>query len=219
MQILNNPYNFWLILISVNISMYLFTILISYLWSKVNDYKTLKLTKKDIYNSIQILVINILIAIPGYLLFKNGAIRFLTEEHFIRDLLLLYFIFDFIMYVLHLVSHYVWPFKLFHVKHHTHQYFNAISLYVMEPVETIMFGLLLTMSAYCFTINLYSFLMFLFLNWIFGIIGHLNTKSTKQPKIFGNHIFHKTHHQKPNTNYGFYTVIWDKLFGTFYQKK
>ena len=219
MQLFNNTYTFWATLIAANILMYLLTILISYLWSKVNHFKTLQLTKQDIYNSIQVLIINMLVAIPGYLLFKNNHISFTTEVHFIRDFLLLYFIFDLAMYALHLASHHVWPFKKFHIKHHTHSYFNAISLYVMEPIESLLFGLLLTVCAFLFSLNLYSFLAFIFVNWLLGVIGHLNTTATKQPQFFGNHIFHKTHHQHPNSNYGFYTVIWDKLFGTFYKNQ
>ena len=197
--------------------MYICTIVISYTWSKVNNHKTLKLTKQDIKNSVIVLLINIIVAFPGYYLYKKGAIIFTTETHFIRDCILLYFIFDVAMYLLHLASHYVWPFKLFHKKHHSHHYFNAISLYVMEPVESLLFGCLLTIFAWVYTLNFYSFLSFIFVNWLLGVIGHLNTKSTKQPVLFGNHIFHKAHHQHPESNFGFYTVVWDKIFGTIYK--
>jgi len=44
MQIFNNFYTFWSILIGANILMYLCTILISYRWSKFYKHKTLKLT-------------------------------------------------------------------------------------------------------------------------------------------------------------------------------
>ncbi|WP_055448922.1 sterol desaturase family protein [Lacinutrix mariniflava] len=209
---------FWSVLICANILMYLFTILISYSWSKINKYKTLELTKHDIYNSLIVVFINILVAIPGYLLFKNGVINFTINSSYIRDLMFLFFFLDLLMYLLHLVSHYIWPFKKFHNKHHSHKYFNAISLYVMEPVEAILFGVLITICAYLFQFNFYSFLTFLFLNWALGVIGHLNTNSTKQPILFGNHVFHKTHHQQANKNFGFYTVIWDRIFGTFYKK-
>jgi sterol desaturase/sphingolipid hydroxylase (fatty acid hydroxylase superfamily) len=219
MQLFKNTYTFWTILIIANIAMYGLTILISYSWSKIKQHKTLQLTKQDIYNSILVLVINILVAIPGYLLFTKGYISFIKDSHFIVHFLMLYIGFDLAMYILHLASHYVWPFKNFHQKHHTHQYFNAISLYVMEPIESILFGLLLSLSAWVYPLNIYSFLSFIFFNWLFGVIGHLNTNSKKQPKLFGNHIFHKTHHQHPNNNYGFYTVIWDKLFGTFYKNQ
>ncbi len=216
MSIFNNIYTFWVTLVAANILMYLLTILISYYWSKIHNFKTLPISKLDIKNSILVLSVNILVAIPGYLLFINAKINFTTNTYFFRDFLLLYIIFDFTMYCLHFISHHLWPFKIFHKKHHTHQYFNTISLYVMQPVESLLFGFLLTICAFLFTLNFYSFLTFIFINWLLGVVGHLNTRSTKQPILFGNHIFHKTHHQYPNKNYGFYTVFWDKLFGTFY---
>lgn len=197
--------------------MYLCTIIISYSWSKFYNHKTLTLTKHDIYNSITVVIINILVAIPGYLLFINNKISFTNNNSFIVDFLLLFLFFDIAMYSLHLISHYVWPFKNFHNKHHSHEYFNAISLYVMEPIESLLFGVLLTLFAFFVPLNIYSFLSFLFLNWALGVIGHLNTKSTKQPLLFGNHVFHKAHHQYGNKNFGFYTVIWDKLFGTLHK--
>lgn len=84
---------------------------------------------------------------------------------------------------------------------------------------TLLFGLVLTISVWFYALNFYSFLTFVFFNWVFGVIGHLNTTSVKQPWLFCNHVFHKTHHQHSNKNFGFYTVIWDKLFGTLYSKK
>ncbi len=217
MQLFKNSYTFWVLLILANLAMYFLAIVISFSWSKMYNHQTLALSKQDVYNSIKVLTINILVAIPGYLLFKNGNINFITEKYFINHFILLYIGFDFLMYVLHVISHYVWPFKKFHKKHHSHKCFNAISLYVMEPVESLLFGLLLTAFALLCSLNLYSFLLFIFLNWLLGVIGHLNTRSTKQPLLFCNHIFHKTHHQYDNKNFGFYTVIWDKIFGTIFK--
>ena len=217
MQLLDNPYTFWGGLIAANILMYLCTIAISYTWSKVYNHTTLALTKPDVINSILIVLINIVIAIPGYYLYINEYIRFTIDTNFFLDFAILFFTFDLVMYLLHLVSHFVWPFNKFHKKHHAHKFFNAISLYVMAPSETFLFGLLLTVCAFFIQLNIYSFLAFIFLNWALGVIGHLNTQSTKQPLLFGNHVFHKTHHQQANQNFGFYTVIWDKIFGTYYK--
>lgn len=216
---MNDPFTFWGILIASNLAMYLFTIAISFLWSKAKGHKMLKLSSKDAFTSLAILAVNILVAIPGYFLFIQGYIEFSFEGYFVLDFLLLFFVFDLGMYVVHIISHYVWPFNKFHDKHHAHHHFNAISLYVMEPIESILFGVLLTTCTFFMQLNLYSFLAFLFLNWVLGVIGHLNTDSTKQPLIFGNHVFHKTHHQQANSNFGFYTLIWDRLFGTLYKNQ
>lgn len=219
MEIFNNCFTFWSVLIGANILMYVLTICISYSWSKFYNHKTLELTKHDLYNSLTVVLVNILVAIPGYFLFLNNYISFTTNSSLITDFIILFFVFDLAMYVLHLISHYVWPFKTIHGKHHSHEYFNAISLYVMEPTESLLFGVLLTVCALFLELNFYSFLSFLFLNWWLGVIGHLNTTSTKQPFLFGNHVFHKAHHQEGNKNFGFYTVIWDRIFGTLYRKE
>ena len=32
--------------------------------------------------------------------------------------------------------------------------------------------------------------------------------------MIGTSTFHARHHQTPTSNYGFYTALWDRLFGT-----
>jgi len=209
---------FWLIVLA-NLMMYLATMVISHLWSKYHNYKVYPVSFGDVKLSLMVLAINVLVAIPGLFLLRNGLIKFEMSGYFYRDLLLLFFGFDLLMYVVHRLSHVMWPFNIFHGKHHEHTYFNSISLYVMEPVEAILFGFLLTVSAWMFHFNYYSFILFLGINWLLGVVGHLNSTSTKQPKYFGNHVFHKIHHKNGHTNFGFYTVIWDRIFKTYYLDK
>jgi len=206
---------FWFIVIS-NLLMYMTTVLVSYFWSRFYQLETYPLNKRDVKNSFIVLVINILVAVPGLWLWSLGYIVFSESGHFLGHLILLFFGFDLLMYGFHWMSHAAWPFNRFHDKHHVHTYFNSISLYVMEPVEAIFFGLLLMLAAYVYTFNIFSFILFLILNWLLGVVGHLNSRKTKQPYLFGNYVFHKTHHQKGCFNYGFYTVIWDKIFRTYY---
>ncbi len=214
MDIFANAYLFWTVLIVSNVLMYLVTICISYLWSRLRKQQTLALTRADLKTSLLVVVVNIAVAIPGYLLFNAGEISFTTDSFFL-DFLFLFIGFDVAMYVLHYISHTVWPFTLFHKDHHAHKYFNAISLYVMHPLESFLFGGLMTISVFLFDVNLYSFLGFIVFNWLYGVVGHLNTTTTESPKVFGNAIFHKAHHVHSNCNYGFYTVFMDRLFGTY----
>lgn len=213
---LQEPALFWTILFFANIAMFLCTIAISRIWSSFYQLKTIPLLKKDLVLAISIMMINVIVAIPGYLLFLHSKIAF-TQENMIRDLIVVFFLVDLVMYLLHYVSHAIWPFKLIHRKHHMHTDFNSISLYVMQPIETLLFGLLLTVIPFAYSFNIYSFVVFLFINWLLGVIAHLNTLSSKPAILFGNNIFHKSHHEFYRYNYGFYTVIWDKLFGTYYK--
>ena len=198
--------------------MYLFNIIINHSWNYFYKTETLKISKLDVKNSLLILLVNTLVAVPGYILFTKSYIKFM-ENHFFIDFLLLFIGFDFTMYVLHYLSHTLKPLKKLHKDHHQHKYFNIFSLYVMHPFEAFAFGILLTLACLIFSLNFYSFIVFIFFNWLYGVIAHLNTKSTNQPVFFGNHIFHKTHHTKSNCNYGFYTVFWDKIFNSIYRIK
>ncbi|WP_435261819.1 sterol desaturase family protein [Tenacibaculum sp. nBUS_03] len=211
---LKNPFTFFLILITANIISYGLTIAISKLWNKIYKYQEV-LLKKEIIGSILTLLINILIAIPGYILWINDVIIF-SESSIWLSFVGLFLLMDFLMYILHYLSHSIGLLNKIHSKHHEHSdKFNCISLYHMSPWESIFFGLLLTMVTILFQFNIYGFILFLFFNWLYGLITHLNG-STYTPYlfIFTTNTFHKAHHKLDNRNFGFYTFLWDKLFKT-----
>lgn len=217
MNELKDPYLFWPLLIASNFAMYAFTFIIARVWSSVYKQTDLPITSSDVTTSIKVLFVNILVALPGYLLFTHDLIQF-SDGNFVLHLLLLFFGFDLCMYALHWVSHQFWPFKALHQHHHNHRHFNALSLYVMHPTEAFSFGSLLTISAYLYPLNFNSFMAFLIINWLYGVVAHLNSSSTQSHWFFGDHIFHKNHHQRATFNYGFYTTLWDRLFSTFWKK-
>lgn len=214
-QYLKNPTFFWISLSVFNVACLLLNIVINFANTTIYNHKRLPFTKSDIAISLLNVIVNILIAIPAYYLFKNGYIHF-TNTYFIRDFLILFFTIDMLMYFFHRISHYVYPFTLIHEKHHTHTSFNEISLYVMNPIESIALGIILTLVVLLFTCNLYSFCVFLFINWLYGVISHLNTKADKEILFFGNQVFHQNHHTLHNVNFGFYTKTWDYLFKTLH---
>lgn len=214
LESLHNPILFWGLLLSANVLMYLTTIIISRLWSSFYQHKGSAIKKRDIILSVIVVFVNIIIATPGYLLFLHSKITF-GDAHFLRDFFILFFLIDFTMYLLHFVAHYIWPFNLLHKEHHLIEDFNAISLYIMNPLEALFFGIILTIFPLLLTLNFYSFLLIIFINWLLGVIAHLNTSSNKKSLFFGNNIFHKQHHEYSACNYGFFTVIWDRVFGTY----
>lgn len=207
---------FWVSLTVFNVACLLLNILINFLNNKIYNHKRLPFTKSDFMFSIGNVIINIIIAIPGYFLFKNGYINF-TTTHFIRDFFILFFIVDILMYCFHRVSHHLYPLTLIHEKHHTHESFNEISLYVMNPIESIALGIIITLLAMSFNCNIYSFCLFLLVNWGYGVISHLNTTAVTEIPFFGNQRFHQNHHKLHNVNFGFYTKTWDYLFKTLHK--
>ncbi len=67
---------------------------------------------------------------------------------------------------------------------------------------------------------------FLMLNILFGTIGHTGVE-TLAPSVaenlpfrwLGTSRFHMTHHEREETDFGFYTVIWDSLFRTLLRRR
>ncbi|GGG50952.1 sterol desaturase family protein [Bizionia arctica] len=211
---LKNPLTFFPLLITANILAFILTIIISKLWNNFYNHKE-SLHKKEIIGSILILFVNIIIAIPGYFLWLKGIVVFSNSNIFL-SFISVFFLMDFLMYVLHYLSHNIGVLNKIHSKHHEHtDSFNSVSLYHMSPWESIFFGLLLTMLTVIFQFNLYGFILFLIFNWLYGVMTHLNGNTFKHSLfVFTTNTFHKTHHKLNHKNYGFYTFLWDNLFKT-----
>ncbi len=211
---IKDPFIFFTLLIIANIISFVLNIVVSKIWDNIYKYDTF-ITRKELLFSVVTLAINVLIAIPGFILWSKEVIVF-SNDNFLLSFMGLFFLMDFLMYLLHWFSHNISYLKNIHSKHHEHSVkFNAVSLYYMSPWESIFFGLLLTVIAILFSFNLYSFIFFLVFNWFYGVITHLNVKKSKPLfLIFTTNTFHKKHHQLNNKNYGFYTTLWDKIFKT-----
>ena len=69
--------------------------------------------------------------------------------------------------------------------------------------------------------SIYATIFYLMFNVAMGMIGHLRKEiipeRIKTHVIFqwiANTGFHVDHHQDENYNFGFYTKVWDRIFGT-----
>lgn len=211
---LKDPTLFFPLLIIINIIAYSVNMIISILWDRFHRNET-TVSEKEVLSSLGILLINILITIPGFILWSEEIIVFSSLNLWL-SFISLFLIMDFLMYVFHWASHNFSALEKIHTKHHEHStQFNCISLYYMSPWESILLGALLTVITVLFSFNIYGFILFLFFNWIYGVMAHLNIKSNNSHiLIFTTTAFHKTHHELKFKNYGFYTFIWDKVFRT-----
>ncbi|CAA6799202.1 MAG: Unknown protein [uncultured Sulfurovum sp.] len=217
-ELLKDPYSFFMLLSLINIGFYLLNYLFSSYWGSSRKQTLKRKTLFDFGISLVILMSNILVAIPGYWLFYYDYISFdMTSNFFISilHLCILVLLVDFIMYMGHKMSHYLEPFKSFHDKYHTHKEFNELSLYVMHPAEVLGLGMIFTLVFYGYSFSFYAVVLFLIINWFWGVIAHFNVDKISVPFFFSNNLFHAIHHRDGRYNLGFYTVFWDKVFGTF----
>jgi sterol desaturase/sphingolipid hydroxylase (fatty acid hydroxylase superfamily) len=176
-------------------------------------------SRRDVLLSLLILSINVAVGIPGWWLWKHGYIV-LVERPFPAAMLdgaMMFVYFDFCMYSLHRVMHVSWLYDVIHRRHHDHTNVSGISLYVMSPVEAAGFGMLLILFLLCRPCDVNALLVFLFFNWLYGTIGHsaLPISGGLLSWFVGDAAFHHRHHTEQRCNYGFFTGVWDRLWGTF----
>jgi Delta7-sterol 5-desaturase len=168
-------------------------------------------------------LLNSLVAIVGWMLWKAGWIR-ITHPAWWRtvlDVMIFLGAMDFGMYVFHRLAHHPWVYPWIHARHHTHESVNALSLFVLNPFEVLGFGALMIAVMMLVPLSGAAVLIYLTLNVFFGTLGHAGVEPFPESwqrrlllREIGSSSFHAGHHRTPTTNYGFYTLVWDRLFGT-----
>jgi Delta7-sterol 5-desaturase len=139
----------------------------------------------------------------------------------VGDCLLMLIFMDLGMYGLHRMVHQPWLFRLFHRFHHRHEATNPISLFVLHPFEVTGFGLLMIGFLMGYSMSIGGLVAYLTLNVLWGTLGHSGVEPLPARfhlvpglGLLGTSTFHAQHHEHPHANFGFYTLIWDQLFGT-----
>lgn len=182
--------------------------------------------RSDVILSLVTVICNTLVFILGVLLWKHEVIVLSENQHWLRvlaEVLFLTLIMDFLMYVFHRAVHFLRYFRRIHERHHDHQSTNMLSLFVLHPVESIGFGLMMLVVIAVIPFSAIGISLYLLLNSLWGTVGHLHysvlpeswLKLAKKAFVCTSE-FHYLHHQQPDFNFGFYSSIWDKLFKTLH---
>ncbi len=181
------------------------------------------ITRGDVLLAALCVVLNTGVAIFGWWLWRAGWIT-ITQPGWWRtllDLAAFLLLMDFGMYVFHRIAHHPWLYSWIHSTHHTHESTNALSLFVLNPFEVLGFGGLMITVLVLVPLSGAAVLAYLILNTSFGTLGHAGVEPFPRSwarwffvRQVGTSTFHAGHHLRQTSNFGFYTVIWDRLFGT-----
>ena len=172
-------------------------------------------------------ILNTAVTYAGFWLWKHHiiSIHIHLSLYIIIDFIILFLAMDLLMYIFHFIIHKTFLYNLMHRLHHQAIDPKPIDLFVLHPVETISFGGLWLVLLIVYPFNLYAMILYLTVNVLFGMIGHLGLeplserlRSNPVLKYIGTSTFHHQHHQDIHHNFGFYTSIWDRLFGTLSQE-
>lgn len=170
-------------------------------------------------------VLNTAITALGFELWQRGLIRFRDDLGPLAwlDALLLLGVMDLAMYLLHRVAHVPGLYALLHRPHHRYARPRPLTLFVLAPHETLAFGGLWLAVLLVYPASWVGMSLYLALNVAFGVVGHLGVEPlpprwVRLPLLrhVGTSTFHAQHHLDPRYNFGFYTVLWDRLLGTLH---
>lgn len=167
--------------------------------------------------------LNALVTDAGFELDRVGLLAFRPGAGWrvALDVLVLTLAMDFAMYLLHRLAH-APPFARIHRLHHRYVAPRPLTLFVLHPLETIGFGALWLLVVRLVSPTWPGTLVFLTLNVFFGVHGHTGVELfpawlARVPvlRAIAGGRFHVHHHEDERVNFGFYTTIWDRLFGTY----
>jgi sterol desaturase/sphingolipid hydroxylase (fatty acid hydroxylase superfamily) len=181
------------------------------------------LTATEVLVALTNVLLNTATTLLGLWLWRRGVIHFRTDVGLwvLVDVLVLLLGMDLLMYMLHRAAHIPLLYRLLHSFHHRYDRPRPLTLFALSPAENIAFGALWLAFISVYHASWTGMAVYLGLNVLFGAVGHLGVEPF--PTRCANNIvlrnlaggsFHAQHHQDKRHNFGFYTLIWDRLLGT-----
>jgi len=163
-----------------------------------------------------------------YMYYSEYAVWSVYEVTFTNLLLplpMVVFVYDFFYTLLHCFLHYQFIYSYIHKHHHRQKAPSRATedAVNVHPIEFFLgeynhlFAVFIITSIFGFKMHILSILVLLILSGLLTGLNH--TRFDVVLGICGVTLFdskyHDVHHRMPRTNYGQYTVFWDKVFGTF----
>jgi sterol desaturase/sphingolipid hydroxylase (fatty acid hydroxylase superfamily) len=178
----------------------------------------------EIVLTITTLLLNTLVTLVGWWLWREGVITFRSDtgiQAIVVDTIVLLVVMDLAMYALHRLAHWKLLYPLLHRTHHRYDRPHPLTLFVLNPAEAVSFGSLWLLVISVYDASWIGMSIYLALNVLFGTIGHLGVEPLPDRwkripilRLLSTSTFHAQHHHDKAYNFGFYTLLWDRLFGT-----
>ncbi|MCU0395640.1 MAG: sterol desaturase family protein [Chitinophagaceae bacterium] len=133
----------------------------------------------------------------------------------------LFLLHDAYFYWIHRFMHHPAMFRRVHLVHHRSTNPSPWTAYAFHPLEALLEAGIIPLAAFTVPVHLRLFSLFMLFQIAYNVYGHLGYELL--PHRTANHwlgrwintsVAHNQHHKYFKGNYGLYTLIWDRLFGT-----
>ncbi|HLL53174.1 MAG TPA: sterol desaturase family protein [Myxococcaceae bacterium] len=181
------------------------------------------LERTEVFFVTTTVLLNTAVTLAGWALWRAGFIQ-IHEGTLARaalDTVVLLVAMDLGMYVMHRVAHARLLFGPLHAPHHRYENPRPLTLFVLTPLEAAGFGGMWLALLCVYPVSWLGMSVYLVLNVVFGVVGHLGVEPLPDAwaripvlRDIGTSTFHARHHSLRDYNFGFYTLVWDRLFGT-----
>lgn len=128
---------------------------------------------------------------------------------------------DLYFYIMHRLMHHPSIFKYVHLVHHQSTNPSPWAAYAFHPLEAVIEQGIVILFYFTIPVHITHLALFFLFSILYNVYGHLGFEL--YPKGFNKTLIgrwintsvnHNQHHQYFKGNYGLYTLIWDRLFGT-----
>lgn len=177
------------------------------------------------FSVMSILIFGVVSVLTFKILKPYSFIYFDMDEYgvpyYIFTFVILFFFHDAYFYLVHRMMH--WPalFKTIHLVHHKSTNPSPWTAYAFHPLEAILEVMVIPMMTFIMPVH-FTVIGFLMLFQIFfNVYAHLGYElfykgfhKTWVGRYVNTSVAHNLHHHKFEGNFGLYTLIWDRVFGT-----
>ncbi|MCU0426978.1 MAG: sterol desaturase family protein [Candidatus Kapabacteria bacterium] len=145
--------------------------------------------------------------------------------YWVLSIVLMLLLHDLYFYWMHRAVHHKKIYPFVHKVHHLSHNPTPLAAFAFHPLEAFTEFLILPIVAFIIPHTTSAIAVWMFFMSLSNAYGHLGFEF--YPKGFNNHpigrwintsVSHNMHHQFAQQNYGLYTLIWDRLFGTVHSK-
>ena len=133
----------------------------------------------------------------------------------------MFLIHDFYLYWAHRLMHHPKLFKAVHKVHHLSTNPSPWTAYAFHPLEAFIEAAIILILAFTVPTHAFIIMLFMIFQIIYNVYGHLGYElfpkgfhKTMIGRYVNTSVAHNQHHARFHGNYGLYTLIWDRLFGT-----